>query len=314
VKAKKDKWTGESPYERFFDFIAPRAERLQILLEHAKTLKLNAFVANIAGNKHFFIFPSGQNLASEIARNPASMPFKGQSPVMLVAHYDRVKDSPGANDNSIAVFQLLKAGTILDARGADNWIIVFTDKEELASGEGIFSQGSFTLSQKLRLWGLENCKIYIFDACGIGETLIISSTTDYILTNRNSDMHKTKQLIRSLRNRALMVAQSLNLKKILLAPVPFSDDVGFLTGGLAAQTITTLPALEADLYEAFLRNNPGFTDTLIAGSAKNSVERRSIPQTWRSLNSAADCPSKLTPQYFDQVVNLAVELALTPGA
>ena len=305
MKPKKDRWSNESPYERFFDFIAPKADRYKILHEHIKMLKLNFLVAKVAGNLHFFIFPQGQKLP----RNKlGSLPFSGQSPVMLVAHYDRVMDSHGANDNSIAVFHLLKTAVTLDRSGANQWIIVFTDKEEVKSGEGITTQGSFTLAKKLKTWGLENSKIFIFDACGVGDTFIISSTTDTILNGKRPDTLKTKQLIRNLRNHAFVAARNMQLKKVLLAPTPFSDDVGFLRGGLTAQTITTIPTSEAVLYEAFLRNHPGFTDTLIAGSAKNSVERRSIPETWRTLNSAADCHTRLTPQYFDQVVGFAVEL------
>lgn len=304
MKLKKNGWANESPYERFFDFIAPKADRYQILFDHMKALKLNFFSAKVAGNRHFFVFPQGHKLS----RNASGLPFRGQSPVMLVAHYDRAMDSHGANDNSIAVFHLLKTAVILNQRGCNHWIIVFTDKEEVKAGEGIASQGASTLAKKLKIWELANCKIFIFDACGVGDTFIISSTTDNILSSNGAGTLKTKKLIRGLRDHAFAAARNLRLKKILLAPVPFSDDAGFLHGGLAAQTITTLPAAEAAVYGEFLRNNPGFTDTLIAGSAKNSVQRRSIPQTWRSLNTAADCHTRLTPQFFNQVVCFAAEL------
>jgi hypothetical protein len=301
-----DSWTEESPYDRFFDFIALDANRYGILLERIEKLNLNSLVVNVAGNNHIFIFPPGQRL---IQNSGGRFPFWGQDPVMLVAHYDRVKGSPGANDNSIAVFHLLKAASILGQRGADRWIIVFTDKEEIKDGEGIASQGSFSLAEKLKSWGLENARIYIFDTCGAGDTFIFSSTTDHILKHSDSPgIMRAKQLIRGLRDHALQIAHFLRLDKVLLAPTPFSDDAGFLRAGLPAQTITMLPAKEAGPYASLLRNHPEFADFLISGALKSPTERRSIPETWRSLNSPADTHLRLTPQFYRQVVTFAVEL------
>ena len=303
---KNDGWTEESPYDRFFDFIAPEADRYGILLERIEKLNLKSLVVNVAGNNHIFIFPAGQKLIQN-----TGFIYGGQDPVMLVAHYDRVKGSPGANDNSAAVFLLLKASSILDQRGADNWIIIFTDKEEIKDGEGIASQGSFSLAEKLKSWGLENARIYIFDACGAGDTFIISSTTDHIMKNSDSPgIKKTKQLIRDLRDHALQIAHYLRLNKVLLAPTPFSDDAGFLRAGLPSQTITMLPSREAGPYASLLRNRPEFADFLILGALKSPAERRSIPETWRTLNNATDTHLRLTPQFYRQIVTFAVELCL----
>jgi hypothetical protein len=231
------------------------------------------------------------------------------SPFMLVAHYDRVDDSPGANDNSIAVFHLLNAAALLAQRGLGKWLIVFTDKEELVSGEGFEDQGSFTLAEKLKSWGLEKTRIFNFDACGAGNTFILSTTTDLILKNSEKPNIRTiKKNIGALRDRALETAHSLKMDKVLLAPTPFCDDMGFLRAGLAAQTITILPGEEASQYEALLRKRPEFGSLLISGEIKNSTERRHIPETWRSLNKSTDTHLRLTPQFFEQVVRFAVEL------
>ena len=299
-------WAEEFPYDRFFDFIAPNADRYGILLKQIEKLALNSAVVSIAGNRHIFVFPRTQKL---IRHSGGVFPFSGQSPVMLAAHYDRVAGSPGANDNSIAVFHLLKAASILEQRGLDCWIIVFTDKEELNAGEGIVDQGSFSLAEKLISWGLENARVYIFDACGAGDTFIISSTADHIMKNdKRAGIVKAKKLTRQLRNHALKTAHSLRLDKILLVPTPFSDDAGFLRAGLPAQTITMLPSGEAGPYAAVVQNRPEFADLLISGALKDPAERRLIPETWRSLNNAADNHLRLTPGFYGQVVSFAVEL------
>jgi len=100
---------------------------------------------------------------------------------------------------------------------------------------------------------------------------------------------------------------------VLLAPTPFSDDVGFLRAGLAAQTVTMLPADEADQYEALLRSRPDFGNLIISGEIKKPAEYRRLPETWRRLNNAQDTPSRLTPQYFQTVVNFIVELCAGGG-
>ena len=299
-------WTTEIPYDRFQEFIATDAERYQILLERIETLRLNSAVFQVKGNSHIFIFPRAQQ---SIRSSKGVFPFRGQSPIMLSAHYDRVEGSPGANDNSAAVFHLLKTASILDQWNLDNWMVVFTDKEELKEGEGVAEQGSFSLAEKLRDWGLENARIFIFDACGVGDTFIISSTSDHIMKNRESPgAIKARQLIRQLRDHALNTARNLNLSKILLAPTPFSDDAGFLRAGFPAQTITMLPSKESGAYGALLRSRPEFADILITGTANNPTEHRLIPETWRTLNGPNDKFIRLTPQFYGQVIRFAVEL------
>jgi hypothetical protein len=298
-------WAKLSPYDRFFDFISPKADRYQLLLDQIERLKLNSTVVNVEGNRHIFVFPPGQ----KSVRGGGVFPFKGTSPFMLVAHYDRVDGSPGANDNSIAVFHLLRAAAFLARRGLGQWIIVFTDKEELAAGDGFEDLGSFTLAKKMKLWGLEKAKIFNFDACGAGDTFILSTTTDLIVKiNERPNIRKLRKNITALRDHALETAHLLRMEKVLLAPIPFCDDIGFLKAGLAAQTVTMLPDEEARQYESLLRKRPGLADLLISGEINKPTERRNLPETWRSLNRPTDDHSRLTPEFFEQVVRFAVEL------
>jgi len=301
-------WQKQSPYDRFSYFIALRIDRYKTLLTTIEKLGLNSTVINVSGNKHIFIFPP---TLKSLRSTGGVFPFSGQNPIILSAHYDRVEGSPGANDNSIAVFHLLRVAQILAQRNIDKWIIIFTDKEELGPGESFEIQGSFTLAQKLKAWGLEKAKIYNFDACGNGDTFIFSTITDSVLKNSNSpNIAKVKTEIQNLRNHALKTTDSMRLDKVLLAPTPFCDDMGFLRAGYAAQTITILPSNEAVQFEEVLRKNPGFANLLISGEIKNSPERRNLPVTWKNMNNAGDTLSHLTPQFFKQVVNFIVELCM----
>ncbi|MCL2266499.1 MAG: M28 family metallopeptidase [Treponema sp.] len=295
------------PYERFSDFIKDGADRYAILTEYIEKLKLNSAVIPVEQNRHIFIFPPDQ----KPLRASGVFPFRGQSPYLLCAHYDRVEGSPGANDNSAAVFHLLNAAENLIARRAKNWLIVFTDKEEIKAGETLEDQGSFSLAKKIKSWGLEKARIYNFDCCGAGEVFIISTITDRILKDSGRpNIEKIRRDVKHLRDHALATADSLRFDKVLLAPTPFSDDVGFLRAGLASQTITILPAQEAEKYEALLRRQPDFADLIISGRIKMPEEKRNLPETWKNINNAGDTPSRLTPQHFSRIVGFMAELCV----
>ncbi|MDR0322967.1 MAG: M28 family peptidase [Treponema sp.] len=299
-------WIGLSPYDRFNYFIAPKVNRFKALIQIIELMGFNSLVMDFDKNKHFFIFPPGKKLPRPVG---SALPKMGESPYILVAHYDRVDGSPGANDNSIAVFHLLRAAVLLTRKNLENWMIIFTDKEELTAGESLIFQGSYKLAQKLKAWGFEKAKIFNFDACGTGDTLVFSNTADAILKSGDSpNVLKIKTGIQQLRYHALETASLIQFEKFLIAPAPVCDDMGFLRAGLAAQTVTMLPSEEADQFEEVLRKYPEFTDSLLSGGIKNSSSRRFFPATWKNLNGPADTPSRLTPQHFEKTVNFIVEL------
>jgi len=299
-------WAKLSPYDRFFDFIAPDADRFSVLLQHIKKIGLNSAVIKIDENRHFFIFPPGINLKQSAG---IKFPFSGQNPAVLTAHYDRMPGSPGANDNSVSVFLLLKTAIKLCRIGADYWMIIFTDKEELHSGEGIENQGSYSLAKKLKGWGLGDARIFNFDACGTGETFVISTTADYLFKNKmRTGLQRARKTIANLREQALECARQQHLNNVLLIPTPFSDDAGFLQGGLPVQTITMLPAEEAAAFASLLRIRPEFADMLISNTVTNTADRRLLPETWRRLNKSSDSHVRLTPGHYEKIVRFAVEL------
>jgi hypothetical protein len=300
-----------APYHRFPDFLAPAADRYGILGELLEELEFgySSIILGAAGGRklrHFFVLPCrGQSFL------PGAYPA-----IALVAHYDRVEGSPGANDNSAAVFMLLEAGLKMREEGLRNWLIIFTDKEELSFGEGLRDQGAYGLARSLRETSLRACRFYIFDACGCGDTLIISTMADHLLRNETGHAAARKrQIVKALRDGALKTARNLVMEKVLLVPTPFSDDAGFLRAGLAAQTITALPSHEAAGLASLLRTRPELIDALISrealaasASTAPSGTKPWLPETWRRLNGPEDSPLRLTPRHYGRVVKFACEL------
>jgi hypothetical protein len=285
----------EAPYHRFDDFIAPGADRFGFLCEILGQMRFPYSVLPLGTQRHFLVYPEQR-------------PFPGLKPsLVLVAHYDRVAGSPGANDNSAAVFMLLETMMKTRERNVRDWFIIFTDKEELSHGEGIQDQGSYTLAKNLRETGLRQGRFYIFDACGSGDTLIISTMADHLMKNETGQGSlRARHDVKALRDRALECARNLAMDRVLLVPTPFSDDAGFLRAGLAAQTITVLPGPEASSLASLLRAKPELTDALVSREAHDA--RLLLPATWRRLNGPDDTSGRLTPQHFKRVVKFACEL------
>jgi hypothetical protein len=287
------------PWGQFKKFIALDADRFGLLKALLEETTLDFKVVTLSGKRHFFIAPP-----------LPEKDFLRRRLTVLVAHYDRVPGSPGANDNSAGVFLLIQTALKLQADKVFNWLIVFTDKEELDPGESIQNQGAYMLASGFRDAGLENAHIYSFDTCGAGDTLIISTTVELLLKERGSNQGKEKirHAIQDLRERALRTAADLGMRKVLLMPTPFSDDAGFFRAGLAAQTITMLPSIECTRLAAALRKNPLFADALISREVQRTHDRRLIPETWRSLNGPGDSYIRLTPRHFPLVLRFAQAL------
>ena len=283
------------PWQYFREFISPKADRFALLEELLKKAELDYSVLEMAGNRHFFVAPPQPK--------EKNLPL----PPVLVAHYDRAPGSPGANDNSAAVFLLVETALKLKKDGAKNWIIIFTDKEELKPGESIQDQGSYTLALGFKNLKIHRPRIFSFDSCGAGDTMIISTTADYLLKKEGGG-EKLQKAAMELRQLALDTARDLGMAKVLLAPTPFSDDLGFFRAGFAAQTITMLPTPECIALVTELRKNPLLADALINAEYRQKSSARSIPETWRSLNSPGDSHLRLTPEHFRTVIRFAEAL------
>lgn len=261
---------------------------------------LDPSVVTLGSGRHLIVGPHRSEAGLERPR----------ASTVLIAHYDRVSASPGANDNGAAVFQLAEAALRLRKAGKQGWTIVFTDKEEVPRRSGIRGQGAYSLAVGFRSIGLGGGHFFIFDACGRGDTLIISTTVDHLLRGElGLGAEKAQRAVRELRFRALRSARELSLEKILLMPTPFSDDAGFLAAQMAAQTITVLPADEAAPLAQALRRQPRLARTLISAEyTPSSIPSPAYPRTWKDLHSGEDRPERLTASSFKLMVNFACVL------
>ncbi|MDR2900974.1 MAG: Zn-dependent exopeptidase M28 [Treponema sp.] len=286
-----------SVYQYFSEFISLNADRFEVLKKILSDFSVPYNIVSIADSNHVFVTPD------------ISYALKNSGTCILLAHYDRVAGSPGANDNSAAVFQLIEAAIKLHKERERNWLIIFTDKEEILPNGSIRDQGSYGLAKIFYQMGSQNGRFYIFDACGTGDTILLSNTVDFLLKDKDGrGIDKIRTNIQKLRSEAFECARDNSIKKILLVPTPFSDDAGFLSAGIAAQTITVLPSNEAAEVANMLRLKPQLSELLIKKGKRHINELPFIPQTWKRLNGPGDVELFLTPQYYSQIVRFAYAL------
>ena len=250
---------------------------------------------SLAGSRHIILAPGHQ------AGNT------GGRRCVCIAHYDRHGDSPGANDNSAAVFQLAEAARQLGNAKMGGWTIVFTDREEAAGCEGAHGQGACGLAKALESILPDTTDVFIFDACGRGDTLILSTTIDRLLADeRVPALDKTRSRLHQLRRRALDAAAGIAGQERFLAPTPFSDDAGFLAAGVLAQTITLLPSDEAQHLLAGAGRKRELRTALIARDEGDHTS--AVPHTWKLFHSPQDNLESLTSSSFARMVRFQVAL------
>jgi hypothetical protein len=285
----------------FPDFIAAGVDRFAFLRSYLGSLSLRASAVELAGGRHLFVSPSRSGYP------------QGRPRTVLVAHYDRAEGSPGANDNSAAVFMLARTARRLEAEGKDGWLIVFTDREEVAGEDGPRAQGAYALAQAFKSIGLDEADFFIFDACGRGDTVIVSTTVDGLLAGDAERPERAIRESRDLRGRALDAGRAAHAKKVLLAPTPFSDDAGFLAAGLTAQTVTVLPQEEASVLARSIRGRPEYAQALINRGARDRLDPALLagfyPRTWTLMHGRGDTAESLTPASFQAVERFAFALA-----
>jgi len=157
---------------------------------------------------------------------------------IIIAHYDRLVNTQGANDNSAACFILMNFAVYLSSLNYPHNIkIIFTDSEE-AGKEGIAQQGSYKLALAFRELMLTHADIYIFDMCGRGDVLIFSLSGLY-----GRPLNKISSLL-AFHNKASSYAKMAGCSHMSLLTA-YSDNAGFVAAGLNAQLITVLPKSEA---------------------------------------------------------------------
>jgi len=193
---------------------------------------------------------------------------------LLLAHYDRVDGTPGANDNGASVLALVEYAA---QRRAQTPRIVFTDGEEL-SGQFAADQGSFALA---RGWDRGLLPL-VLDMTGIGDTVILGHLAEHLVKQSRGTAPPAEASAKVRRAARRFLAQCGGVE----INTPFSDDLGLLLAGVPSMQISVLPRGEAEEYK-LRRKAPGELSGEPAGA---------LPPSWRAMHTADDRPETLWPE------------------
>ena len=289
----------------FSQFIAPDADRAAFIQEWLDARGVKSARTVIDGKNHILV------QFDKSAYNPQ---FKIKT---VIAHYDRVSGSPGANDNSAAVWSIMNWAVRLSSfAGEHNVRIFFTDGEELGWTTGVSEQGAFGIANVFKRLGITNDDIYVFDACGRGEVSVLSKHS-FPPKTAKSFLSKFTDLFDRTQN----LLSHANPGRWMCLPVPYSDNASFLACGLPAVAITMLPAEEASLYarslmtdknlEAAVMNRESTKQERLSGQMVEYSYKERIPYTWRLFHTQLDNENSLSQQSFIAMEGILNELALS---
>jgi hypothetical protein len=240
----------------------------------------------------------------------------GRGPLRLVlaAHYDRRASSPGTLDNSCACLQLVELAARLGSgktasgpgsREAPDLLIVFTDAEEAAAWAGPAGQGSFTLARVLRAalrqgGGLNSAtnrpSVLVLDVTGRGDRLLLSSAPALLLERNGMGDSALAGAHRALVASACSAASMAGIAPPRSLPLPWSDDLGLVLGGLPALAASVLPSKEAEAYAAaFTFEREAVGPPYREGGPGIVPVRKELgpawPPTWDLIHGPEDLPT-----------------------
>lgn len=283
-----------SPEERdeLQEFCSDSADRYQLLIKSLERRKIPFEMIPVGEARHIALpVPSAGGMDEEFYR------------VTLVAHYDRVPDTPGANDNAAAVFQLLNHWEdIRRMKWRHRTQILFTDKEELTGDMSATDQGSWSLASHLKRLGVENILFFVLDMCGIGDTPVWGRSIRKagLIPAGDSSSRAFEVMEEFLKQYSRGEDYGMN-------PM-FSDDLGLLLGGYPALQLSLLPRIEALSLAERCGKNPVEADPAAPARAREEM-RMDLPPSWRSNHSREDKADTLEPGAFQLMARLLRDLA-----
>jgi hypothetical protein len=274
------------------EFCDLSADRFSILVASLKRRDIPFEIIPIAGARHIVLpVPNAGKMDNEYYR------------VTLVAHYDRVIGTPGANDNAASVFQLLSHWEEIRRLGWHHRTqILFTDKEELTGDMKATDQGTWHLAHHLKKLGAENLLFFVLDMCGIGDTPVWGRSIRKagLLPPGDSVSRAFHVMEGFLRRYTRGVYFGMN-------PL-FSDDLGLLLGGYPAFQLSLLPRIEAEQLALTYGPLLPEADPLVPARARENLGR-DLPKSWRSNHSISDSPDTLDAGSFLLMARILRDLA-----
>lgn len=286
----------------FIDFLQPDCNRKEFIQEKLLSYGINSSSIVIDGKSHIYV---------DFSKNNYNTRFKIKT---LVAHYDRVPSSTGANDNTSGVFALIEAAKRLSTSDfVHNTRIIFTDGEE--DGRfGVLEQGAFSLAKRLKELNSIDGEVFVFDCVGRGEVPVISE----IEFPKNVDISFYRKYMNLVSNTNSIISNYSPYNNMIL-PTSFSDNAGFIANGIPAVLITMLPKDEVANYMSNLKRIPGLKESVLNRkledvpnkSQPEYILRESIPLTWKYFHTQYDNITTLTPVSFSIISKIIDEISKT---
>lgn len=286
----------------FIDFLQPDCNRKEFIQEKLLSYGINSSSIVIDGKSHIYV---------DFSKNNYNTRFKIKT---LVAHYDRVPSSTGANDNTSGVFALIEAAKRLSTSDfVHNTRIIFTDGEE--DGRfGVLEQGAFSLAKRLKELNSIDGEVFVFDCVGRGEVPVISE----IEFPKNVDVSFYRKYMNLVSNTNSIISNYSPYSNMIL-PTSFSDNAGFIANGIPAVLITMLPKDEVANYMSNLKRIPGLKESVLNRkledvpnkSQPEYILRESIPLTWKYFHTQYDNITTLTPVSFSIISKIIDEISKT---
>lgn len=283
----------------YLEFLKPDCNRKEFIQHKLLEYGLNSSVIAIDGKMHVYV---------DFPKSCYNTRFKIKT---LVAHYDRVKGSAGANDNSSGVFALLDAARRLsEFDSVHNVRLIFTDGEE--DGRfGVCSQGAFSLAKRLKELNSIEGEVFVFDCVGRGDIPVICE----LEIPGNADRVFFRQYEKFISNVQNLISKNSAFDNVIL-PASFSDNAGFIANGIPAVAITMLPKDEVLNYMSNLKRISGLRESVMNRHLEDVPEkiapeyvlRESIPLTWRYLHTQYDNITTLTPVSFTIIARIIDEI------
>lgn len=243
--------------KEFLEFCELNTDRMAFLQNWLEQREILFKIVDTGSFRHILITPGGRESYSNGSRKK-----------ILIAHYDRVPGTPGANDNSASVFQLLLLAEELRKRGQrHNCLIVLSDGEELEGQSGLKEQGAYLLGEKLKEWSFHDSLIVVLDLCGRGDTLVHCSSFHRAMAEISYDSGIAAPLLELIHR----YSRGVNLSQEKF----FSDDLG-----LIAQAFPTLLI------------------SLIPWAERKFLEQGNLPPAWQDQHSMEDRPERLEGRSF----------------
>jgi len=254
----------------FTRFCSPGADRFSVLTEALR----GALIP-------FNVVATGRFRHLEVRFERPAEPRPGEK--VLVAHYDRVPGTPGANDNGASVLALVEYLRRTSPLRATR--VVFTDGEELPPGAAASDQGAYALA---RHWGpVPGLFPVVLDMTGVGDTVVLGHLGEQLYRRTKAgSTPAAPDAYAHTRTVAKRFLATCGAGDTLEVNTPFSDDLGLFLAGVPAVQISLLPRKEALAYRR-VRAEPGE----LSGTGPGA-----LPPAWRSMHGPEDTPEALWPQ------------------